>query len=133
MGKQEVKHPDKASYTGAYSAGVVCDGWLHVSGQGPVDMRTGQVIPGTTEEQTRLTLENIEKILRAAGCGRDDVVKCGCYLADINTFDQFDRAYAAFFGEGVCPARTTVQAGLRGIKVEIDAIARIPNSKQGST
>ncbi|HXG25126.1 MAG TPA: Rid family hydrolase, partial [Chthonomonadales bacterium] len=72
MSKQEVKHPDKKTETGAYSAGIICDGWLYISGHGPLDMATGQVVRGTIEEETRLTLEHIEKVLQAAGCTRDD-------------------------------------------------------------
>jgi len=126
MPKREVKHPDKVADTGAYSAGVLCDGWLFVSGQGPVDMATGRVIGDGIVEQTRLTLENIDKILRAAGCSRADVVKCACHLADIGDFPEFNKAYAEFFGGGVLPARTTVQSGLHEMLVEIDAIARVP-------
>jgi len=126
MAKQEIKHPDKAVSTGAYSAGVAVDGWLYISGQGPLDLKTGQVVEGTIEEQTRLTLTHIGKILEAAGCTFDDVVKCTCHLRDINDFDAFNKVYAEFF-PGVRPARTTVQSVLWGtIKVEIDAIARIP-------
>jgi 2-iminobutanoate/2-iminopropanoate deaminase len=46
---------------------VLCDGWLYVSGQGPLDVRTGQVIRGTIEEETRTTLEHVGKILQAGG------------------------------------------------------------------
>lgn len=126
MAKQEIKHPDKMVSTGAYSAGVAVDGWLYISGQGPLDLKTGQVVEGSIEEQTRLTLSHIGKILEAAGCTFDDVVKCTCHLRDINDFDAFNKVYAEFF-PGVRPARTTVQSVLWGtIKVEIDAIARIP-------
>lgn len=123
--KKEIKHPDKKASTGAYSAGVEADGWLFVSGQGPLDLRTGQVCSGTIEEETRLTMQHIGKILAAAGCTFDEVVRCGCHLADINDFDRFNATYAEFF-RGVFPARTTVQSGLSGIKVEIDCIARLP-------
>lgn len=124
MPKIEVKHPDKQVSTGAYSAGVLVDGWLYISGQGPLDLKTGQVVPGTVEEQTRLTLAHIGKILEAAGCTFDDVVKCTCHLADIGEFDRFNRVYAEAF-QNVRPARTTVQSVLwGGIRVEIDAVAR---------
>ncbi|MCE5311129.1 MAG: Rid family detoxifying hydrolase [Acidobacteriales bacterium] len=126
MAKTEIKHPDKQVSTGAYSAGVLMDGWLYVSGQGPLDLKTGQVVRGTIEEETRLTLEHIGKILQAAGCSFDDVVKCTCHLLDIKDFDRFNAVYAEFF-KGIKPARTTVQSGLGGgIKVEIDAIAKVP-------
>lgn len=124
MPKSEVKHPDKQASTGAYSAGVLIDGWLYVSGQGPLDLKTGEVVHGTIEEETRLTLEHIGKILNAAGFDFGDVVKCTCHLADIRDFDAFNRVYSSVF-QGVLPARTTVQSGLGdGIKVEIDAVAK---------
>ncbi|HUZ47108.1 MAG TPA: RidA family protein [Terriglobia bacterium] len=126
MSKVEIKHPDKAVSTGAYSAGVLMDGWLYVSGQGPLDLKTGALVPGTLEEQTRLTLTHIGKILQAAGCNFTDVVKSTCHLSDMKDFDRFNTAYAEFF-PGVRPARTTVQSGLgEGMRVEIDAIARVP-------
>lgn len=124
--KQEIKDPRKKSHTGNYSAAVLCDGWLFVSGNGPLDMMTGEVISGSIEEETRLTLENVERVLHAAGCTRDNVVKSTCHLADFSEFDRFDRAYGDFF-TGVRPARTTVQSGLGMIKIEIDVVARVPD------
>jgi 2-iminobutanoate/2-iminopropanoate deaminase len=129
MTKAEIKHPEKRTSTGAYSAAVLIDGWLYVSGQGPLDMRTGAIVPGTIEEQTRLTLTHIGEILKAAGCNFSDVVKCTCHLSDISDFERFNVVYAEFF-RGVRPARTTVQSGLgEGMRVEIDAIARLPKPK----
>jgi 2-iminobutanoate/2-iminopropanoate deaminase len=126
VAKTEIKHPDKKTSTGAYSAGVLVDGWLYVSGHGPLDMATGKVVSGTIQEETRLTLEHIGKVLGEAGCTFDDVVKCTCHLVDIRDFDAFNAVYSEFF-KGVKPARTTVQSGLGGgIKVEIDAIAKVP-------
>lgn len=125
MRKLEVKHPDKLVATGAYSDGVIVDGWLYVSGQGPLDLKTGKVVEGTIEDQTRLSLRHIGKILEASGCSFDDVVKCTCHLKDILDFDGFNKVYEEFF-VGTRPARTTVQSTLwGGIRVEIDAIARI--------
>jgi len=124
MSKVEIKHPDTKVSTGAYSAGVLVDGWLYISGQGPLDLKTGEVVAGTVEEETRLALNHIGKVLEAAGCTFDDVVKCTCHLRDIQDFDRFNTVYAEFF-PGVRPARTTVQSVLwGGIKVEIDAVAR---------
>lgn len=123
--KRAIKHPDRAASTGAYSDGVIVDGWLYISGQGPLDLATGQTVPGTIEEETRRTLSHIGKILEATGCDFDDVVKCTCHLAEIRDFDGFNRVYAEFF-RGIRPARTTVQSVLGdGIKVEIDAVAKV--------
>jgi 2-iminobutanoate/2-iminopropanoate deaminase len=125
MSKKEIKHPDKSVSTGAYSAGVLIDGWLYISGQGPVDLVTGKVVHATIEEETLHTLIHVKKIVEAAGGSVKDIVKCTVHLADINDFDSYNAAYAAFFS-GVLPARTTVQSVLcDGIKIEIDAVARI--------
>jgi 2-iminobutanoate/2-iminopropanoate deaminase len=129
MGKTAVSHPEKKTSTGTYSAAILCDGWLYVSGHASQDLTTGEVISGSTAEETTQTLKSLAKVLNEAGCTFEDVVKCTCYLALIEEFDAFDRAYSAFF-KGVPPARTTVQAVLwGGLKVEIDAIARIPSSR----
>lgn len=120
--KQEIRHPDKQSHTGSYSAGVVAGDFLFISGQGPLDLATGEVVRGTIEEETLLTLSHVKKIIEAAGASVDNIVKCTVHLKDINDFDRYDKAYASFF-TGILPARTTVQSVLwDGIKVEIDAI-----------
>lgn len=106
---------------GAYSPGVVAAGRLvFVSGQCP--LRDGRVVGETIEEQTRVTLENAFAVLNAAGARPSDVVRCGVYLADLADFPAMDAVYAEWFGEPR-PARTTVGAALRDIKVEIDCVA----------
>ena len=60
--KTEIKHPEKLVSTGAYSAAIKSDGWVYVSGQGPLDLKTGQVCHSTIEEETRLTMTHIGKI-----------------------------------------------------------------------
>src|SRR5438552_16443842 len=80
MPKREIKHPDKLVSTGSYSAGIQIDGWLFISGQGPLDLRTGEVVRGSIEDETQLTLSHIGKILETAGYSFDDVVKCTCHL-----------------------------------------------------
>jgi 2-iminobutanoate/2-iminopropanoate deaminase len=103
------------------------DGWLYVSGQGPLDLATGEVLRGSVEDETRATLANVDKVLRAAGCGPEDVVKCTCHISRIEDFDAFNKVYAEYF-TGIRPARTTVQSVLwGGIKVEIDCVARVPS------
>ena len=128
MEKIQVIHPyrDLAFVTGAYSDGVLVDGLLFVSGQAAVDFKTSQFVLGTIEEETIRTLDNIKAIIEAAGATMDDVVKCTAHLADINDFDRYNKVYATYFN-GIKPARTTVQSVLaENIKVEIDAIVKMP-------
>ena len=133
MSKFEIKHPDKEQSTGAYSAAVETDGWVYVSGQGPVDPKTAKPVRGSIEEETRYTLAQIKRIREAAGCSLNDVVKATVHLGDIAEFDRYNAVYKDFFkGVAVLPARTTVQSVLwNGIKVEIDVIARKPAAIHG--
>jgi 2-iminobutanoate/2-iminopropanoate deaminase len=126
MPKKEIRHPDKEKSTGAYSSAVEIDGWVYVSGLGPVDPKTGQPVRGTIEEETRYVLDQMDKVLKAAGCTRQDVVKCTSHLGDITEFDRYNAAYREFFKDvAILPARTTVQSVLwNGIKVEIDCVAK---------
>jgi 2-iminobutanoate/2-iminopropanoate deaminase len=126
MPKKEIKHPDKKKSTGAYSAAVEIDGWIFVSGIGPVDPQTAQPVRGSIEDETRYVLEQMDKILAASGCTRHDIVKCTVHLASIEDFDRYNTVYKEFFKNVVVlPARTTVQSVLwNQIKVEIDCIAR---------
>lgn len=131
MALVQVKNPNKAADTGAYSDGLIVDGWLYVSGQGPIDMQTGTLVAGTIEEEVRLTLRNLGDVLKAGGCTYADVVKCTVHLINIEDFGRFNEVYKEFF-KGVLPTRTTVQSMLGlGIKVEIDAVARIPEASAG--
>lgn len=132
MALQQVINPNRKASTGAYSDGIVADGWLFVSGQGPIDMSTGNAVVGTIEEEVRLTLKNMGDILTAAGCTYSDVVRCTVHLAKIEDFDRYNVVYQEFF-KGILPTRTTVESVLGlGIKVEIDCIARIPSAEDGS-
>ena len=127
MNKVKINHPHRnpSFVTGAYSDGVVVDGFLFVSGQAAVDFKTSKFILGTIEEETHRTLKNIQAIIEAAGASMDQVVKCTVHLADSNEFDRYTKVYAQYF-TGIFPARTTVQSVLaEGIKVEIDCIVKL--------
>jgi 2-iminobutanoate/2-iminopropanoate deaminase len=82
------------------------------------------LVAGGTGPQTTQTLQNIETILEEAGAGRENIAKVNVYLADIETFNEMNEAYADFFS-GAPPARITV-GGVDlalGAAVEIDCIA----------
>jgi 2-iminobutanoate/2-iminopropanoate deaminase len=128
LAQRAIHHPTKAADTGAYSSGVLCQGWLYISGHASIDLKTGQVIGETIEEQTLETLHLIEQLIVVAGGDRSHIVKCSVHLADISEFDRFNRAYSQFFEGCTLPARTTVGSQLPDIKIEIDAVAYIPTA-----
>ena len=111
---------------GPYSHAIVANGFVYVSGQGPVDPESGDV-PDGFEDQVRQTFENLGTILEAAGSGFDGVVKVNAYLTDLTRFARFNEVYKELFAQDP-PARTTVGADLLGILVEIDCVAVIRGS-----
>ena len=109
---------------GPYSPAIRAGGFVFVSGQGPIDPATGDVVKRDIQQQTRLVLENVRAILGAAGSSLDKVVKTNVYLSDIANFAAMNEVYGTFF-TAEPPARTTIQAAALplGIDVEIDVIA----------
>ncbi|MBY0491279.1 MAG: RidA family protein [Gemmatimonadaceae bacterium] len=116
--------PDLPPPAGAYSPGVRTANLLFVSGQTPRNPATGQIVGETFEEQAKVTLENLERILRAGGATLADVVSVTVYLANEDDWGKFDAFYRTVFSPPY-PTRAVVGAQLRGIQVEISAIAAI--------
>lgn len=129
MKKIQISHPDRDSdfVTGAYSDGVLIDGFLFISGQAAVDFKTSKFVLGSIEEETHRTIGNIKAIIEEAGATLEDVVKCTVHLNDIKEFDRYNKVYSQYF-TGIKPARTTVQSVLgEGVKIEIDCIVKLPS------
>jgi 2-iminobutanoate/2-iminopropanoate deaminase len=124
MPKQQLKTTSGAAPIGAYSQGLKVGDFVFVSGQGPLDPQTGQVVGSTIEEQTARVLENIKAILAAGGATMADVVKVTAHLSDLALFERYNNVYATYFPDPK-PTRTTVGSALLGILVEIDAIAYV--------
>ena len=108
---------------GPYSHAVVANGFVYLSGQGPVDPESG-TMPEGFADQVRQTLKNVQTILEAAGSSLDGVVKVNAYVTDLTRFAEFNEVYREFFRNDP-PARTTVAAALLGILVEVDCIATV--------
>lgn len=122
--KKRIFHPANPAGSPLMSGAIDLGDWIVISGQGP--LKSGQYIEGTIEEETTMTLEHIETLLNQAGLDRAAIVKCTCWLSDLEYFDGFNAAYGKFFsGVDIPPTRSTVGSPLlRGIKVEIEAMAR---------
>ena len=107
------------------SKAVRAGDWVFVSGVTAID-KSGQVLNGGIEEQTRHVLQTIRGVLESTGCEMSDVVKTTIWLEDPRDFWGFNRAYAEFFPSDA-PARSTLQSGLMlDCKVEIEALAYKP-------
>jgi len=121
--KKEIITKNVPISDGPYSQAIKIGKLLFLSGQGPIDPQTNEVTGMTFGEQLKITLNNINSILEAAGASEKDVVKVNAYLSDINNFEEFNKIYRNFFTDPK-PARTTIESMLSGgIMVEIDVIA----------
>jgi 2-iminobutanoate/2-iminopropanoate deaminase len=94
--------------------------------QNALDPVTGALVDGDIAAQTERVMKNLEAVLREAGAGFGDVVRCGIFLVDLADFARVDEVYArAFPAAPPGPATVQVSALPRGARVEIDAIAVI--------
>lgn len=119
-------HTDEApAAIGPYSQGIVDGDRVFVSGQGPIDPETGDVVGEDIREETARTLENVAAVLDAAGRSLDDVVKSTVFVTDMANYDAVNEVYAEYMSEPY-PARSAVEvADLPvDIGVEIEVIAR---------
>ena len=97
---------------------------LFVSGQGPLDPATKDVIAGEIEQQTMQTLTNLQNVLAAAGASFSNVVNMRVILRDVSDFPRFNEAFRNFLG-GEKVTRTCIGGTphRKGVNVEIDCIA----------
>lgn len=111
---------------GHYSQAIVHNGLIFVSGQLAIDPSTRQPVHLSASEQLMLALENVERIVVAAGSNRSKILKCTVFLADISLWPEANTAYGLFFGQHR-PARSIVPTGPlhHGLLVEVEAIAAI--------
>jgi 2-iminobutanoate/2-iminopropanoate deaminase len=111
---------------GPYSAGVKTNSYIFTAGQLGIIPETGNIVEGGIEPETRQALQNIQKILEAAGSSLSDVVKTTVFLRDMGEFSLMNAVYAEFFTKDP-PARSTVQVAAlpKAAAVEIEAIALV--------
>jgi 2-iminobutanoate/2-iminopropanoate deaminase len=106
-----------------FSDGVIAGNTLYVAGQEGTD-ESNKLIAGGIAAETKAALENIDKVLKAAGYEMKDVVSVTVYLADIHDFPEMNKVYKTILPDPK-PARATIQAAalVNDARVEIAAIA----------
>lgn len=126
MNKKVISTQAAPAAIGPYSQAVQAGDLLFCSGQIPLDPKTGELVGGGVEEQTRQVMKNLEEVLKAAGATFEDLVRTTIYLTDIAAFPVVNDIYAGYLGESP-PARATVEVSAlpKGALVEIDGIASL--------
>jgi 2-iminobutanoate/2-iminopropanoate deaminase len=124
MTKRFIKTQNAPEPLGPYSQGIKSGNFLFVSGQGPIDPKTGKMIEADIEKQTHQTLQNIRAIVENSGLALSDVVKVTIFLKSASDFQKMNGIYKTYFQVNP-PTRTTIQADFvsPGMLIEIDAIA----------
>ncbi|MBI1316084.1 RidA family protein [bacterium] len=124
--KRILLSPQAPAPIGPYSQAVQVGSMVFLSGQIALNPENGKLITGDIRIETRMVLENLGAVLKAAGLGFSDVVKCSIFLADMGHFPAVNEVYAAYFPTEP-PARETVEVKAlpKNANIEISAIAAI--------
>ena len=126
MTKEIISTKNAPQAIGPYSQAVKAGNLMFISGQIPLDPKTGDLVSQSIEDQAKQVLENVKSICEAAGYSLDDIVKISIFLTDLSNFAIVNDMMKEYFSEPY-PARATVEvSGLPlGVNVEIEAIVLI--------
>jgi len=128
MSKTVVKTEKAPEAIGPYSQGVLVEAGrlVFTAGQIPLDPKTGSLVRGDIEVQTKRVLENLSAVLEAAGTTLDRVIKTTVFLKNMNDFPKMNRVYETFFGKNP-PARSAVEVAClpKDALIEIECIATV--------
>jgi 2-iminobutanoate/2-iminopropanoate deaminase len=124
MGKKVIQTEKAPKPIGPYSQAIRAENFIFLSGQIPIDPKTGELVKGDIRQQTQQVLENMKGVLESQGLGMEDVVKVNIFLKDMGNFNQMNEVYATYFSSSP-PARSTVEVSRlpRDVDLEIEAIA----------
>lgn len=124
MAHTVVYSPHAPEPIGPYSQAVLSGNMLFVSGQIAIQRSSGNLITGNIQDETTQVMVNLSEVLKAAGAGFGDVVKCTIFLKNMSDFPRVNEIYSQYFIENP-PARETVEvSGLpKDVNVEISCIA----------
>ena len=125
---KEIIHTDEAPKAiGPYSQAVKVGNMVYTAGQVALDAKTGELNNSTLEEEVNQIMQNLGKILNAAGSSFDQVVKTTIFLSDLNNYREVNQIYGQYFDQDP-PARSTVEVAKlpKEVRVEIEFIAYCP-------
>lgn len=124
--KKIVSTDNAPAAIGPYSQAIQFSGLLYVSGQIGINPRTGEFVEGAIEAQTEQVLENLKAIIEEAGMTLKDVLKCSCFLKNMDDFVTFNSIYDRYFG-ATPPARETIEVARlpKDALVEVSAICGV--------
>jgi len=131
--KKIISTSDAPAAVGPYSQAVRVGSTIYCAGQIPLDPKTGQIVAGGIDVQTRRVLDNITAVLKAEGLTFENIAKMTIFLVDLADFQTVNEIYGSYFKQEP-PARSTVQVPAlpKGARVEIEAIAVAGNGSSST-
>lgn len=122
--KNIIHTPNAPAAIGPYSQAIIAGDFLYISGQLPINSKTGEFIDTDISSQTKQSLLNIKAICEAANITLNNIVKVNIFLKDLNHFVEMNKVYGEIFGTHA-PARAAVQVARipKDALIEIEAIA----------
>jgi 2-iminobutanoate/2-iminopropanoate deaminase len=122
--KQAISTTAAPAAIGPYSQGVLTGGLIFTSGQLPIDPATDSMAEGIAA-QTLQSLRNVSAVLEAGGSSAENILKTTVFLKNMGDFAVMNAVYAEFFGNGVFPARSAIEAARlpKDALLEIEAVA----------
>lgn len=125
MNRKIISTDQAPAAIGPYSQGVVAEGSLiFTAGQIPINPKTGELVRGDIQTQSRQVLDNLKAVLEASGAGLENVVKTTVFLSDMNDFAAMNEIYAEYFPQNP-PARSAVQVARlpKDVRIEVECVA----------
>ena len=124
MEKEIILNKKAPAAIGPYSPGLKAGNLIFVSGQIPIDPKTGEMKEGDIEVKAKIVLENLKAVLEPYSIGLENVVKTTVFLKDMNNFVRVNKVYGEYFKEKF-PARSCVEVSRlpKDAEIEIEAIA----------
>ncbi len=124
--KKIVKTTNAPAPIGPYNQAVIVGDAVYISGTIAMDLQSKQLIKTNIKEETKIVMDYIDAILKAAGIDFNNVVKTTIFLNDMNNFVHVNEVYSSYFKSDF-PARATIQAQRlpKDANVEISMEAKI--------
>lgn len=128
MNKEIIYSKNAPAAIGPYAQGIKVGNLLFISGQLPINPKTGELLTGDIQAQTKQVIENLKAIIEEAGATLEDVVKTTVFLKDMNEFSLVNEVYGEYFKENP-PARVCVEIARlpKDAQVEIEAVVLVKN------
>jgi reactive intermediate/imine deaminase len=123
MPRTIVSTPDAPKAVGTYSQAVKVGNTVYVSGQIPLDPKSGELVTSSMDAQIRRVFDNLQAVIAASGGTFASVTKLNVFLTDLSHFALLNQIMAEYFQEPF-PARAAVQVAAlpKGAAVEMDCV-----------